>query len=103
MKKKYSKKQILEAIKHWKNELKKMDESSSYRSPFCYDEEDGPITTVGDLKRILSNFEDSDVLVACGPDGDPVHSIKAIWNSDYECEMTGSESCDGNQCFIRIG
>lgn len=71
--------------------------------PFCHETQtDGPIATVGDLKRILTeNFNDSDILVICDSDGVPESSITAIWDSQYENDMMGDGGDEG-QCFIRV-
>ncbi len=100
MKKKYTKKQIVEAIAYWK---KRLNESGYFLHDTSYD---GKIETVGDLKRALMHFRDSDRLCICDSDGVPdSEEIKAIWNSEAErteFAPSGSEDVEDNVCYIRL-
>ena len=85
-------------------EAKKNEEqmNEAYETPYAYDTADGnsQIITVKDLKNVLNNFKDNDVLTILG-EGDREFDIKCIWNSSMEYEMTGNDAPD-NICFIRL-
>ena len=76
--------------------------NEAYDAPYAYDVGDGAkqITTVKDLKNVLNNFNDNDVLAILG-EGDREFDIKCIWNSDMEQEMTGRD-VGIDVCFIRV-
>ena len=76
--------------------------NEQFEEPFAYDTTEGydPIVTVGDLKKALSYFKDNDTLAILGS-GDREFTIKVLWNSEMEYEMTDNDAPD-NMCFIRV-
>ena len=80
------------------------DDRQIDESAFLHDETDHPIVTVGDLKKVLSNFKDYDKINVCDDEGIPNYKIVAMWNTEYERSMVADPNdVDDNTCYIRIG
>ena len=80
------------------------DDKQVDENEFLHDETDHPIVTVGDLKKVLSNFKDYDKINVCDNEGIPDYKIVSLWNTEYERSMVADPNdVDDNTCYIRIG
>ena len=52
--------------------------------PFEWDCTDDPVVTVRDLKKVLTNFKDNDVIDICDTNGESGCKFVAFWNAAYE-------------------
>lgn len=91
---------------HYKVEAEsQIAESSKSGQPYMHDAEtDGPIVTVRDLKEILKNFDDNDVINVCDTEGVPDHKFVSMWNAEYENSTVGLDADqEEHVCYFRIG
>lgn len=95
---KYTREQIVESIKHWKNVLETSFKHTTYDI-----NKDGKIRTVKDLKDVLSKFDDDCKLDFTKGDCIPGYKITQVWTDDQFREEFPYADDRKGICYIRVG